>query len=405
MNRILFLLAVGCSALVSFACTHESKTDTDAITRRSFEAWMATHAPQAEPLGDTGLYYEVLAQSEEGSSGKVDVRGKWIDVSYRMSTLEGDIFYNRDEATARLIGNYDDYTHYVPERFYIASSWNKSSLPKGLYTAFTEIVPGQTWRVYVPADMAFSSSGFDMTSYGYGGQNALGAHKAIIIDELRITDITENPQQQGDDQIRTLATTPRPEGWGKYPNDTVRQGLYMDVLYRTMAQDTIPVGSQVEIYYKVSFLDGQLIDSNIDSVLTNRFGTVRSSDITSAITVTRMAEGSTATNGYQMPAKVFYAILPDVCYGDSLRIAVPAKYGYFTEYMPPNKSESQWTASTTFNNYKGYDYGDYTIDDTDYYFGASTFYMPTASSSVVSIAEIKPYTPLIYELVVRKPEN
>ena len=79
----------------------------------------------------------------------------------------------------------------------------------------------------------------------------------------------------------------------------------MDVLYRTMAQDTIPVGSQVEIYYKVSFLDGQLIDSNIDSVLTNRFGTVRSSDITSAITVTRMAEGSTATNGYQMPAKVF----------------------------------------------------------------------------------------------------
>ena len=84
---------------------------------------------------------------------------------------------------------------------------------------------------------------------------------------------------------------------------------------------------------------------------------------------------------------------------------MPAKYGYFTEYMPPNKSESQWTASTTFNNYKGYDYGDYTIDDTDYYFGASTFYMPTASSSVVSIAEIKPYTPLIYELVVRKPEN
>lgn len=239
MNRILFLLAVGCSALVSFACTHESKTDTDAITRRSFEAWMAAHAPQAEPLGDTGLYYEVLAQSEEGSSGKVDVRGKWIDVSYRMSTLEGDIFYNRDEATARLIGNYDDYTHYVPERFYIASSWNKSSLPKGLYTAFTEIVPGQTWRVYVPADMAFSSSGFDMTSYGYGGQNALGADKAIIIDELRITDIIENPQQQGDDQIRTLATTPRPEGWGKYPNDTVRQGLYMDVLYRTMAQDTI----------------------------------------------------------------------------------------------------------------------------------------------------------------------
>ncbi len=406
MNRIIALLAVGCSVIATFACTHDNATDTEAIKRKSFEAWIEAHAPQAMPLGDTGMYYEVLEEADNSSSGKVDVRGKWIDVNYRMCTLDGDIFYNRDEATARLIGTYDAYTHYVPERFYIASSWDSSSLPKGLYTTFTEIIPGATWRVYMPADMAFASSGFDMTGgYGYGGQIALDEDKAVMLDQVRITDIIENPQQLGDDQIRTLATTARPEGWGMYPNDTLRPGMYMDVLYRRNAQDTVPVGSQAEIYYKVSFLDGQMIDSNIDSVLVNRFGSVRTSDVTSAISVTRMATGTTATNAYQMPAKVFYSILPDVCYGDSLRVAVPAKYAYFTEYMAPNRSESEWGTSTKFDNYKGYDYDDYTIDDTDYYFGAATFYMPSSSSSVISMAEIKPYTPLIYELVVQKPEK
>ena len=245
MNRIIALLAVGCSVIATFACTHDNATDTEAIKRKSFEAWIEAHAPQAMPLGDTGMYYEVLEEADNSSSGKVDVRGKWIDVNYRMCTLDGDIFYNRDEATARLIGTYDAYTHYVPERFYIASSWDSSSLPKGLYTTFTEIIPGATWRVYMPADMAFASSGFDMTGgYGYGGQIALDEDKAVMLDQVRITDIIENPQQLGDDQIRTLATTARPEGWGMYPNDTLRPGMYMDVLYRRNAQDTVPVGRQ-----------------------------------------------------------------------------------------------------------------------------------------------------------------
>lgn len=405
MKRIIALLAVGTALVATFACTHQNAVDADAIKRKSFEAWMAANAPQAKPLGDTGMYYEVLEGSGDASTGKVDVRDKWIDVSYQMTTLDGDIFYNRDEEIARLIGNHDNYTHYVPERFYIASDSESSSFPKGIYLAFTEVVPGETWRVYMPSDMAFASSGFDMTEYGYGGQVALDENKAMILDSIRITNIIDDPQLEANNEIRTLATSPKPEGWGMIPNDTVRSGMYMDILYRTYAKDTVPVGSRVEVYYKVSFLDGHLIDSNIDSVLVNRFGAVRTTDVTSPISVTRMEEGKTATNAYQMPAKVFYSILPDVCYGDSLRVAVPARYGYFTTYMPPNRNESEWSTSATFDNYKGYDYEDYTIDDTDYYFGASTFFMPTSSSSVVSIAEIKPYTPLVYELVIRKPEE
>ena len=180
----------------------------------------------------------------------------------------------------------------------------------------------------------------------------------------------------------------------------------MDILARPNPGDTVPLNQSANIYYRFGFLDGHLIDSNIDTVLYNRFGTVRSSDVTSPIRVTRMS--ATPNNANQMPAKVFYAILPDLCYGDSVRIAVPSEYGYYRQYMYPDKSSTMWSSSATFTFTFDftYQYKDYTTEDTDYFFASSTYYMPySASSGTVPVAEIKPYTPLIYEFVVQKPES
>ena len=77
-------------------------------------------------------------------------------------------------------------------------------------------------------------------------------------------------------------------------------------------------------------------------------------------------------NANQMPAKVFYAILPDLCYGDSVRIAVPSEYGYYRQYMYPDKSSSMWSSSATFTFDFTYQYKDYTTEDTDYFFASST---------------------------------
>ena len=53
-----------------------------------------------------------------------------------------------------------------------------------------------------------------------------------------------------------------------------------------------------------------------------------------------------------------------------------------------------------------FQYKDYTVEDTDYFFASSTYYMPySTSSSSIPVAEIKPYTPLVYEFVVQKPES
>lgn len=227
----------------------------------------------------------------------------------------------------------------------------------------------------------------------------------VILDSLRIVNIVDNPQSEGRQAIEEFVTASRPEGWGKPLNDTVREGLYMDILARPNPGDTVPLNQSANIYYRCGFLDGHLIDSNIDTVLYNQFGTVRSSDITSPIRVTRMS--TDPNNANQMPAKVFYAILPDLCYGDSVRIAVPSEYGYYRQYMYPDKSSSMWSSSATFTFDFTYQYKDYTTEDTDYFFASSTYYMPysTSSGTTVPVAEIKPYTPLIYEFVVQKPES
>ena len=404
MRHVLKPLAVAVAACACCSCARTESENFNEIEDKALDIWVSSNAPDAEPLGDTGMYYEVIKALPDGSATKVDVRGRWVDVEYVIRDLNGDIVYNRNEATARLLGTFTKYTHYIPDRLYIASRQDLSDIPSGIYQAITEITPGETWRVYIPSRLAFASYGIQ-TSTGYGGQQALESDVPVILDSLRIVNIVDNPQSEGRQAIEEFVTASRPVGWGKPLNDTVREGLYMDILARPNPGDTVPLNQSANIYYRCGFLDGHLIDSNIDTVLYNRFGTVRSSDITSPIRVTRMS--TDPNNANQMPAKVFYAILPDLCYGDSVRIAVPSEYGYYRQYMYPDKSSSMWSSSATFTFDFTYQYKDYTTEDTDYFFASSTYYMPysTSSGTTVPVAEIKPYTPLIYEFVVQKPES
>lgn len=398
MKQPPFSLWIIIAAFSLFSCAESHPEDYNEIESKALEVWIEANAPEAVPLGDTGIYYEVI--EKEAETGKMDVRGKWVDASYLLRDLSGDIVYNRSEETARLLGTYSAYTHYVPERLYIASKRSASNIPAGLYEALTAIPRGETWRVYVPSRLSFGSVGFS-SSNGYGGQKALEADVPVIIDSLRIEEIISDPQTYGREAIETLVTAPKPEGWEMMRGDTIRDGLYLDLFNRISEKDTIPVMQSANIYYKVRYLDGKLLYSNVDSVLYNNFGSVRSTDRTNAVRVTRM--NAAPANAYQMPAKVFYAVLPYLCYGDIGRIAVPAEYAYNRNYMYPDMSESLWNSMTTFTYEDGYKYSEYTVEDTDYYFGASTYYRPL-SSEIIHIGEVKPYTPLIYEFTVQRAE-
>ena len=41
---------------------------------------------------------------------------------------------------------------------------------------------GDQWRVYIPSDLAYGSSGYSYEYSGFGGQNALGANIPVVMD-------------------------------------------------------------------------------------------------------------------------------------------------------------------------------------------------------------------------------
>ena len=187
MRHVLKPLAVAVAACAFCSCARTESENFNEIEDKALDIWVSSNAPDAEPLGDTGMYYEVIEALPDGSATKVDVRGRWVDVEYVIRDLNGDIVYNRNEETARLLGTFTKYTHYIPDRLYIASRQDLSDIPSGIYQAITEITPGETWRVYIPSRLAFASYGIQ-TSTGYGGQQALESDVPVILDSLRIAE-------------------------------------------------------------------------------------------------------------------------------------------------------------------------------------------------------------------------
>lgn len=397
--RVLMFIGVA-AAVVS--CAKSEAIDFNDVEERALAVWIENNAPNAKPLGETGMYYEVI-EGEVSSAAKVDVKGKWILLNYVMRNLDGDIVYNRSEKTARLLGTYNAYTRYVLDRIYVAGTQSASNIPTGIYQAITEINPGEMWRVIIPSRLAFASSGLNITT-GYGGQKALEANVPIILDSLKIVDVIDNPLKIEEADVIKLATSSKPEGWGKPLNDTVKTGYYLDFIKRGEAKDTLMQNQSASIYYKVKFLDGTLLYSNIDTVLLNNFGSVRSNDRVSPIRITKLKTTPIGRN--QMPAKVFYDVLDTLRYGDEVRVLVNSRNAYYRQYMRPNMNETEWDKSTNFVfSDGGKKYDDYSLEEKDYFFATSTFYIPySQTAETLPIAEIKPYTPLIYEFEVKIAE-
>ena len=135
MRHVLKPLAVAVAACACCSCARTESENFNEIEDKALDIWVSSNAPDAEPLGDTGMYYE----GNQGLAGRKCHEGgrpgQVVDVEYVIRDLNGDIVYNRNEATARLLGTFTKYTHYIPDRLYIASRQDLSDIPSGIYQA------------------------------------------------------------------------------------------------------------------------------------------------------------------------------------------------------------------------------------------------------------------------------
>ena len=62
----------------------------------------------------------------------------------------------------------------------------------GSYLALGHMKEGDIWRVDIPSDLAYGSSGYSYEYSGFGGQNALGANIPVVMD-LELVRVVKDP--------------------------------------------------------------------------------------------------------------------------------------------------------------------------------------------------------------------
>lgn len=60
MRHVLKPLAVAVAACACCSCARTESENFNEIEDKALDIWVSSNAPDAEPLGDTGMYYEVI---------------------------------------------------------------------------------------------------------------------------------------------------------------------------------------------------------------------------------------------------------------------------------------------------------------------------------------------------------
>jgi len=177
----------------------------------ALEAWMEKyHAELLENRQSDGDYYVDIIH--RGDADKpVNDTVCWVKLEFTGRDLAGNVCLTRDERTARQLGTFTQYTHYVP--FYRYCGFETSNLMDGIHRALrnplklgeayaskhglpgeVELGLGAEVMLYMPSSIVGGLSG----SGGYEGQDyggttyELSSSRPLIV-RMKVLDLIKNP--------------------------------------------------------------------------------------------------------------------------------------------------------------------------------------------------------------------
>lgn len=377
MRKGLFACAIATVvSLFAISCAKEEEDPIEDKRERSFEAWIAKNAPNAEKI-EGGVYIEKLYESTQSGAltpsgdGEKDI--EWVMINYtgrEMTT--GNVFVTRDPEIAKHQGTYTDYTHYtseyVPYTPYNTLYYSSNvDLIMGNFLALGQMKEGDKYRVYIPSSLAYGSSGYSYDGSGFEGQNALGGNLPVIMD-LELVKVVKDPSKYEASLVQNYAVTQMKLNL----SDTVRTNLYCKhISYGKETCDTIKDGETVSIYYVGRFMDGFVFDTNIEDTA-KKHNLAQYYDETNYETLSveigaseeESSDGSSSDDNTVVVG--LDAALASMLYGESAQIIFTSSYGYGESGLFPTYSSSSSGSSTTS----------------------------------VAASIIPPYTPLIFDVIV-----
>ncbi len=255
MSKAKNYFIVALLAAVLFSCAENKHNEVEGLQTQSFEAWMAKYASTAEKMPE-GYYIEYYHRAPDWESlPAIDPDSSWVRINYAMSTLQGNIFETRDSLTARMLGTWAPTTHFVDD--FISGSSVK--LCTGLTYALNNMRVGDSARVYIPTELGYNSSVAD--NVGYMGSEVTYVGVPVYVD-IALKEIVNDPYEWELDNLNKWVA----DNWGLTIEDTISTGLYMRIIKANPTGDTLTTDSLANFNYSSFFLDGQLINTSIQSV-------------------------------------------------------------------------------------------------------------------------------------------
>ena len=324
-GKLRFWGAILIIAFAFVACAEKVEDDIEAKRELAFETWMELHGDGATRL-PSGVYVKKLSSSSESDVVKPPVDGTWMSLNYTGRALySGNIFVSRDSATARLLGSFEYYTHYVPE-FVKFSKTDTVGVLQGVYDALATMNEGDVVRAYIPSSLAYGNNGASFTG-GYQGQvTSIGSDVAIIMD-LDLKKIVPDPVSYETELVQQFAYN----NWGKRVDDTIAKNVYRQTL-ELGKKDTLTVSDDttVCVYYVGRFLDGFIFDTNIAD-------TAKKYNIYDTSIGTKYDSLKISTNGTDTSYIAgFYKAIVGMKFGETAETVFTSLYGYGNRSQTPD---------------------------------------------------------------------
>ena len=324
-GKLRFFSVIAVVACLVVACAEKVEDDIEAKRKLAFETWMEMYGDGATRLS-SGVYVKKLSSSSTSSVVKPPVDGNWVSLNYTGRTLyTGNIFVSRDSATARLMGSFEYYTHYVPE-FVKFSKTDTVGVIEGVYDALATMNEGDVVRAYIPPSLAYGTYGASFSG-GYEGQTtSVGGDVAIIMD-LELEKIVADPVSYETELVQQFAYNK----WGKRVDDTIAKNVYRQTL-ELGKKDTLTVSDDttVCVYYVGRFLDGFIFDTNIAD-------TAKKYNIYDTSIGTKYDSLKISTNGTDTSyIQGFYKAIVGMKFGETAETVFTSLYGYGSTAQTPD---------------------------------------------------------------------
>lgn len=339
-KRYLTIAATLGLIMMGWSCAEQSPSISTGLSRASFEAWIAKYAPAAYANPYRDIYIEYIERGPENATRPV-VGYSWLSLNYTGKLFDGSVFVTRVDSISRRIGTYAATTHFCND--FISYTTTSTKLCEGLRQALECLRVGDSVRLYIPYDKAYSSS-MNVNS-GYNGESGVSYLSLPIIFELRLqASITEPFVWERDSTLRYAQLN-----WGNdFSNDTV--GMYRHMVKYNPDGNEITEDSSVYVYYEEYFMDGFLASTNIDTVAAKWDRYDSSGETSYDAMLVQPASGANYTEH-----KAIFIAVPHMRKGEVADIVTVSTWAQgdsgnsssTPEILPTNRCDTESTSKTT----------------------------------------------------------